>query len=112
MLSLSRWSLRHRRRVIGLWIVALIGSLALASGLSNHFVNNFTLPGSGAQRANDLLQSGFRAQAGDSDQIVFHTLGGKLTDPSVRATVLPMLSRIARLPHVTGVISPYVSGSR
>src|SRR5262249_59940140 len=71
----------------------------------------FALPNTDSQRAIDLLQSRFPAQAGDSDQIVFHTRNGKLTDASTRAVIAPLLGRIARLPHVSGVVSPYDAGA-
>src|SRR5205814_7927782 len=64
-----------------------------------------------SQRAVDLLQSRFPAQAGDSDQVVFHARHGKLTDASARAAIAPVLRRIERLPHVAGVVSPYDAGA-
>jgi RND superfamily putative drug exporter len=104
--------MRHRRTVVAVWLVALIGSLGgLSTGVGNHFVNDFSLPGSGSQRATDLLRSRFPAQAGDTDQIVFHTQAGGLTDPSVRTQVQAMLAKVSRLPHVTGVTSPYAARS-
>jgi putative drug exporter of the RND superfamily len=48
---------------------------------------DFTLPGTGSQRAVDLLKDRFPAQAGDADQIVFRARTGKLTDARERATV-------------------------
>jgi putative drug exporter of the RND superfamily len=112
MLSLARWSMKHRRMVVAMWLVVLVGSLGgLSGGVGNHFVNNVSLPGTGAQQAADLLRSRFPAQAGDTDQIVFHVRSAKLADPSVRAAVLPMLAKLSRLPHVSGVISPYARDS-
>src|SRR5262249_48566498 len=73
--------------------------------------NNFSLPHTDSQRAVDLLKSRFPAQAGDSDQIVFHTRDGKLTDASARAVIVPLLERIRQLPHVTAVVSPYQPGA-
>lgn len=108
MLSLARWSMTHRRIVVLLWLVVLVGSLGgLSRGVGNHFSSSSTLPGTGSQRASDLLRSRFPAQAGDTDQIVFRARGGELSDPSVEAPIEAMLARVARLPHVAGVISPY-----
>ncbi|HEX5194046.1 MAG TPA: MMPL family transporter [Solirubrobacteraceae bacterium] len=113
MLSLARWSMRYRRTIVGLWVVVLVGSLAgLSGGLGNHFSNSSSLPGTGSQRASDLLRSRFPAQAGDTDQIVFRARTGELSDPSVRAPIDVMLARVARLPHVVGVIGPYTPGAR
>jgi putative drug exporter of the RND superfamily len=67
--------------------------------------------GERVQRAVDLLQTRFPSQAGDADQIVFHARTGKLTDASQRAVIVPLLGRIARLPHVAAVVSPYQAGT-
>src|SRR5439155_3464355 len=106
MLSLARWSIRHWRLTVGLWLVALVASLGLASGLKNHFVNNLTLPNTESQRTTDLLRSSFPSVAGDSDQIVFRARGGRLTDKAARSTITGALATVRRLPHVAGVISP------
>ncbi len=98
---------RHPRRVIIGWILLLIAALALSSALVPKYANNFSLPGTESQRALDLLQRDFPAQAGDSDQIVFGAREGSVNDAAVRERVEPMLAKVATLPHVTGVVSPY-----
>ena len=109
MLSLARWSTAHRRRVVALWIVGLLAALGISSAVGSRYGNNFTLPGTGAQQASDLLARGFRAQAGDVDQIVFHARTGTLTSPATRARVRAVLARVGRLPHVVSVASPYAA---
>ena len=49
---------------------------ALAQSAGTSYSNNFTLPNSDAQRAADLLQRSFPAQAGDRDTIVFKVSSG------------------------------------
>jgi RND superfamily putative drug exporter len=107
MLTLARWCATHRRSVVLLWIVVLIGVGAAWQGVGSHYSSNFTLGKTGAQRAADLLKSRFPAQSGDVDQIVFKTRTGKLSDARVRSEMAPMLAAVARLPHVTGVTSPF-----
>ena len=107
MLVLARWCSTHRRSVVLLWIVVLVGVGAAWQGLGSHYSSNFTLGHTGSQRAADLLKSRFPAQSGDVDQIVFKTRTGTLTDARVRSAVGATLAGIARLPHVTGVVSPY-----
>src|SRR5438067_10965306 len=111
MLNLTRWTIAHRRIVVVSWIVLAAGVLVLSQVVGKRNANNFSLPNTDSQRAVDLLQSRFPAQAGDADQIVFRTRAGKLTDPSTRAVIAPLLARIARLPHVAGVVSPYENGA-
>ncbi|MGN6869862.1 MAG: MMPL family transporter [Solirubrobacteraceae bacterium] len=100
----------HRRTVVVAWIVAAIGIFAISNAVGKKTASSFTLPGTNSQQAVDLLQSRFPAQAGDADQIVFHAKTGKLTDSASRAAVAATVARVAGLPHVTSVISPYAAG--
>ena len=112
MLTLTRWTIAHRRIVVLSWIVLAVGVLGVSQVVGKRNANNFALSNTDSQRAVDLLQSRFPAQAGDADQIVFRTRAGKLGDASARAVIEPLLVRIARLPHVAGVVSPYDAGAK
>jgi RND superfamily putative drug exporter len=109
MQSLATWSIAHRRRVVAVWIALLAASIAVSGTLHTRFDQNLTLPGTGAQRAADLLQSRFPAQAGDTDHIVFHATAGTLSAPAARARVDATTAAVARLPHVVSVASPYTT---
>jgi RND superfamily putative drug exporter len=111
MLKLTRWTIAHRRIVVVAWIVLAFGVLAASQAVGKRNANNFSLPNTDSQRAVDLLQSRFPAQAGDADQIVFRARAGKLDDAKTRAVIAPLLARIGRLPHVAGVVSPYDAGA-
>jgi RND superfamily putative drug exporter len=101
------WAAGHRRVVVLGWIVALVGAYGASSAVGSNYSNSFSLKGTDSQRAVDLLKRNFPAQSGDSDQIVLHARTGSVTEPAVKARVAPVLAQIARLPHVSGVISPY-----
>jgi len=58
-----------------------------------------------------LLQKSFPAQAGDRDTIVYKVSSGSVKDPSVRSRMSAMFARVAKLPHVTAVISPYAGAA-
>jgi putative drug exporter of the RND superfamily len=112
MRAFAWWPVRHRWQVIGGWValVLLLAGVMLATGGAK-YNNNVTLPpGYGSQQAQALLQRDFPQAAGDQDQIVVHVTTGTVSDPAVRARLDAMFSRVARLPHVVGVASPY--GSR
>ena len=111
MLKLTRWVMAHRWIVVITWIVVTGALFAASLTVGTRKSNNFSLPNTDSQRAIDLLQSRYPAQAGDTDQIVFHTRTGKLTDASERAVIVPLLAHIAHLPHVAGVVSPYQPGA-
>jgi RND superfamily putative drug exporter len=110
MVNIARWTMAHRRTVVVAWIVAVVGILAVSGSVGKKTASSFTLPGTGSQQAVDLLQSKFPAQAGDADQIVFQARTGALTNAADRSSIEAMLSRVARLPHVTSVVSPYAAG--
>ena len=63
----------------------LLAVNVFAQSAGTSYSNNFTLPNSDAQRAADLLQSSFPAQAGDRDTIVYKVSSGTVLDPAVQA---------------------------
>jgi putative drug exporter of the RND superfamily len=111
MLKLARWSTTHRLYVVIGWIVLLVAVNAFAQSTGTSYSNNFTLPNSDAQRAADLLQKSFPAQAGDRDTIVYKVSSGTVTDPAVKARMSAMFAEVAKLPHVAAVISPYAGAA-
>jgi RND superfamily putative drug exporter len=106
---IARWAVQHRRMVFIGWLVLLIGALGISGAIGTEYSNNFSLPGTESQRAADLLKRDFPAQAGDADQIVIAAHTGLVTEPAVRSRIAPMLAAVAKLPHVTGVLSPYTA---
>ena len=111
MLKLARWSTTHRRYVLLGWLALPVIVIAFAASAGTSYSNNFTLPNSGAQRAADLLQRSFPAQAGDRDTIVYRVSSGTVLDQSVRSRMGATFAEVAKLPHVAGVISPYGTGT-
>jgi putative drug exporter of the RND superfamily len=101
------WAAGHRRLVLIGWIVALVGAFGASSAVGTNYGDSFSLKGTDSQRAVDLLKRDFPAQSGDSDQIVLQARSGSVTAAAVQARVTPVLQQIARLPHVSGVVSPY-----
>ncbi len=111
MLTLARWSTTHRKYVLLGWIVLLLGVNVIAQSAGTSYSNNFTLPNSDAQRAADLLQQSFPAQAGDRDTIVYKVSSGTVLDPAVKARMSAMFAEVQKLPHVAAVISPYAGAA-
>ena len=111
MLKLARWSTTHRLYIAIGWVFLLIAVNAISqSGGGAAYSNNFTLPGSDAQRASDLLAHSFPAQAGDRDTIVFKVAHGSVREPAVQSRMTTLFAKVSGLPHVTGVVSPYAAG--
>jgi RND superfamily putative drug exporter len=108
----AAWCVEHRRRALIAWIVLLLAALGISSAVGTRQATDFSLNGTESQQAQDLLERDFPAQSGDVDQIVFHARKGLIADPAIRARIAPTLARIKRLPHVSGVTSPYAAGGR
>src|SRR5499427_6562557 len=107
MSSIARWCFRHRFVVIAAWVVVLAGLAALGQAIKSSYDNSFSLPGTGSAMAQRLLAGAVPAQAGDSDTIVWQVGTGTVRDRAVVARMTGVLHRIAALPEVAAVVSPY-----
>ena len=106
----ARFLIRHRRIVLGVWVLVLVALLAAGQFLGGATSTQFSLPGSESQRAFDRLEgSGFGNRAGLQAEVVFRADGG-VKQPSVRQPIESMLSDIKdRVADVT-IVSPYSQG--
>ncbi|HEY0561358.1 MAG TPA: MMPL family transporter [Frankiaceae bacterium] len=110
MVSLARFCTRHRLAVVVAWVLAVIALGAAAQVTGARYANNFTLPRTESAQAIALLQREFPVASGGTGTLVIATPGRSVTDPAVRAAVEPLLARIARVPHVAAIGSPYAAG--
>src|SRR5579859_2943464 len=110
MSAIARWCFRHRFVVIAAWVLMLVGLGALSQAIKSNYNNSFSLPGTESTTAQQLLQRTIPDQAGDSDTIVWRVGSGAVTDPAVEAKMTGVLTRIATMPEVAGVVSPYRTG--
>src|SRR5262245_66369017 len=102
---LARFCYRRRWRVLGAWVVLLIGLFALNSTVGGKFLDDFDLPGSDSQEAVDLLEEhGFNDRAGATGQIVFKA--DDVTDPTVQREMQPLFDQIAEINATSKVVSP------
>ena len=107
MRRLASFAYDRRRLVAAAWIAVIVGAGALAAGVGSGYVNNFNLPGTGSQKALNLLRDRFPQQSGDSSRVVFHVAGGTLRDSARRAQVQRVVSQVAKQPIVASTVSPY-----
>src|SRR4051812_29028095 len=108
--GLARWSIRYRRYVLIGWVAIAVLTSVIAGAVGRNYATNFTIPGTEAQRAQNLLAQEFKQQSGDLDTIVWHTSRGTVNSSTVRNAIAPVLARVRTMPHVVAVTSPY--GSR
>ncbi len=107
MRTLARWCFRHRLVVVATWLIAVIACTAIQHGVGSGYADNFTLPNTESAQATRLLQQAAPARSGDSDQLVIAVDHGSVTDAAVRARAEALIQRVARLPHVGSITSPY-----
>jgi len=109
--KLGSWSYRHRWLVAIAWAVALVVISVTGRMAGPAFKDDLNAGTSTpSQQAASFLQQHFPGQAGDLSQVVFHTRV-PVTSPSARGEITTVLARIARLPHVASVRSPFAPGA-
>ncbi len=107
MRALARWCIAHRRFVVVAWVVVLIGANVIGQGVGSDYNSNFKGPASaGSQQALNLLGKYFPTHKGDSASIVFEARA-PITSPAVDSAITGLMARIAKLPHVSAVVTPY-----
>jgi RND superfamily putative drug exporter len=94
------------------WLIALIGFFAVGLKVGANYAENDSLPGTDSTQAQSVLQADYPAQAGDSDQIVVQARQGTLRSAAAETAVTSMLDRVANLPYVRSVTSPYGPGGQ
>jgi putative drug exporter of the RND superfamily len=113
MRRVARWCVNHRLAVIAAWICVLVGSVFISSSTGSNYATGTQLSGTQSAIAKNLLQKASPGAAGDVERIVFATHGGSVSAPAVRAQIQPMLAKVANLPNVASVTSPYsLSGAK
>jgi RND superfamily putative drug exporter len=96
---LGRSAARHPWRVLAGWLAALVLAGGLAASAGGALNDDYTLPGTGAQRATDLLREKFPAMSGTDARIVVHDTHGPVDGAALAATV----DRLRDAPGVSGV---------
>ncbi len=111
MRVVASWCFRHRKVVLVGWLLMVAGVFGLSQVTGTAYSDSFSLPSTESTQALQLLQANAPGRAGDTEQIVIAAQGGaRLTDPAVRAQATALFAKLAALPDVTGVVSPYEPG--
>jgi RND superfamily putative drug exporter len=105
--ALARWCVRHRLAAVLLWLLVFGGVTAAAAVTGSAYSNDYEAPGTESGRATQLLKESFPGLGGDSDTVVWRTSPGSVRAADVEQTMSGALDRIASLPGVASVVSPY-----
>jgi putative drug exporter of the RND superfamily len=108
MTRLARWCFTRRRTVLAAWLLLLALALGAARSAGSAFDSALSLPGTDSQAAVSLLTQHFPAAAGETDQVVIQTAAGAtIQSAPVRSAVTGALAKVAAIPGVATVTSPY-----
>ena len=112
--KLGRFSFRRRRYVVLLWLALLalagVGAATAPSAPSD----NFTVPGTEAQQAFDLLHERFPGTNADgaTARMVFQAPGGqKITAGPNKAAVEKVVADLKHSPQKATVADPFTAGA-
>jgi RND superfamily putative drug exporter len=103
---LARLCVRRRFVVVGVWLLATVALVGVSHRLGETTNNDLSLPGTGSQRATDLLAKAFPDQSAGSSPIVLHARHGKLTEPRYSKAVEAAVAAVRNAPNVASVVSP------
>jgi RND superfamily putative drug exporter len=108
MIRIARFCFKHRKRVLVGWLLAVVVVVGLSQASGSAFNSNFNLPNTDSQAAVSLLAKNFPAASGEGDQVVVQaTHGATVRSASVKAAVTGALAKVAKVPGVEAVTSPY-----
>ncbi|MFN8619946.1 MAG: MMPL family transporter [Chloroflexota bacterium] len=111
---LGRSAFARRRLVLAVWIALLVAVGAGAVTLSQPTSNAFTIPGTEAQAALDVLSARFpqMSAAGATARVVVAAPEGTvLTDPANLAVATKLISELKAAPLVANVADPLQTGA-
>jgi RND superfamily putative drug exporter len=105
---LAQWAMRRRRWVLAAWLVIAVGAIVIATASGGKTNDSFTIPGTEAQNAQNLLNAKVPAVSGGQMQVVFDApTGGNLNADATRASVQQVLTNLKTVPQVVSVGDPY-----
>jgi putative drug exporter of the RND superfamily len=106
------WAYEHKKTVLVSWLLVVVAFVASASMFSGKTSNEFAVPGTESQVAQDLLEEKYPEAGGGSARVVFAAPEGeKLTDAENKAAVMESVENASKAPEVVGVQDPYSTGA-
>ena len=85
---LARLVIRHRRAVIGAWLLLTVFGAFAASQVADRWTQSFSIPGYSAYEANQRTADDFGTGLRPPMVVVFQTSGDATQSPAIRAAML------------------------
>jgi uncharacterized membrane protein YdfJ with MMPL/SSD domain len=109
---LGGWAFSNRWKVLAVWVVVLAAVALSATAFSGETNDEFTVPGTESQDAQDLLEERFPAASGATARMVFAAPEGQsLAEPANQAAVDASLRLARQGDEVTDVTNPFTGGT-
>jgi putative drug exporter of the RND superfamily len=94
--------------VVAGWLLAMVAVVGAGKAAGTDFGSSFSLPNTDSQAAVTLLTQNFPSASGEGDQVVIQaTHGATIKSAPVRTAVSAALAKVAKVPGVEAVASPY-----
>jgi uncharacterized membrane protein YdfJ with MMPL/SSD domain len=96
----ARWTravIRHRKKILFAWLIALVLGGTASAGLSNLLTNRFSIPGSEAQKGADLVKNKMHDQGQGAFTLVAQATRGSSRDPAFVRSVGSAAQRASAL---------------
>ncbi|MEC0093694.1 MMPL family transporter [Paenibacillus macquariensis] len=105
----GKWSHRNRKLVVTSWIVVLIATLIVGLSFKGPTSSEFSIPGTKAQEAIDLLGREFPGGNGGTIRLIFAAPDGKTLDsPDVKKAIMASFDQARQDKAVVAIMDPYM----
>lgn len=111
--TLYRLGLRMSRsgwKVIGIWVLLLGAFAGLAVGLGGKLNDQFSIPGTEAQRGLDILADRFPQMSGVGGTVIFESTDGRPIQDHEQQ-IVQVMQKAAKLDHVAAAPNPFAKTS-
>ncbi|MFG2309781.1 MMPL family transporter [Streptomyces sp. NPDC048566] len=106
------WSARHRWAAVGIWVLFVVLAMGLGAAAGRVDVNESDqLKGETHTAAKIIEDARIEEPAGESVLVQSRDAGGRATDPEFREAVAAVVEAVGATGEVTGVTSPYDTGT-
>jgi RND superfamily putative drug exporter len=106
---LGGWCHDRRRLMLIAWVVILVVSIGVSSGVGAAYKNQGSLPNVESKRGLDILDARFGGQGtGLTGTIVYRADQG-VEDPTVKREMTRFFAKVAKIHDIARVVSPYSS---
>src|SRR5262245_1814218 len=104
---LGRTVAAHPVIVLAVWVVVAVGLTGLVKTVGADTDNDLSLPGTGSQRATDLLEAEFPPQQNGTNPIIFHVSRGSVEDSAYKQAITSSYKAIKKIAYVHSAVSPF-----